>query len=533
MEKAEDNGIKVYLRVRPIASSESLSSLPLSTLSLSPDGTIATLTEFVDIDVVEPEQLGAYLRDPANCREHNFEFNGCLDQNTSQESVFNTCAKETVVNLLKGKSGAIIAYGQTGSGKTHTVVGQVGSNRGSEGMLPRAARLLVNSVGRDDKLGFSCFQLHNESIFDLLGDQSQPLQVKESSLGSYVDGLLCPAITSHNELTQCLQRALLNRRSASNSKNFSSSRSHAVFTFFLNEARVDFVDLAGSEKATAQNYRETGLINKSLSTFSKVILSLAKNQSHIPYRDSKLTRLLGRSLVRGGCVMLTCVSPAISAFSETLSTLKFADRVKSVKPFHLEADKQLATKKSRQQIFEENMRQQLFRIEDLHCERTLEIEKEFIAEIELQKSKISQLSSQLKNEKDANHQLVLENLKLKANSSTKSSRETETSQEDEESLKQLVSKQSIALAKMASLIRSRDADIKDLRTRAEAAESRLLLLSAENKSSSLDLSRLKQMKRSLDDVMNGLADDGDVRNIAEILTDLQRKFAKLVGQGSS
>lgn len=290
--------------------------------------------------------------------------------NVQQAEVYEFLAP-VVHNVVKGFNASIFAYGQTGSGKTYTMFGSewelnVGRRRGphsldnpeSHGVIPRAVQQLFQDLAVDMDRGHSftvlCsfVQIYNERVFDLLQDDShsRPLSIREDALfGIFVEGLAEYVVQTPTDCLLLIKRGDRNRAIRATKMNAMSSRSHSIFQLklegekankkgMLKRAKLNLCDLAGSEKfdkegeMTKPHITEMGSINTSLTTLGKVISLLsAPGSTHIPYRDSKLTRLLQDSL--GGntstCFLAT-ISPIVDCIDETISTLKFADRAKRV-----------------------------------------------------------------------------------------------------------------------------------------------------------------------------------------------------------
>jgi hypothetical protein len=254
-------------------------------------------------------------------------------------------------DILQGYNGTIFAYGQTGSGKSYTMLGSLLEDE-NEGIIPRGVRQIFSSIESDDNeieftLKVSMLEIYKETLRDLLEIQSSALQIKECPRrGVYVKGLTEVCVMTQHEVIDLLCLGQQLRTVASTRLNNSSSRSH--FLFFLEVTQrltndsekkgiLNLVDLAGSEKVnhsgvTGNNLEEAKKINLSLSALGKVINSLILNNDHIPYRDSKLTRILQESL--GGnfktTLLVTC-SPSARSYNETMDTLKFAVRAKAIK----------------------------------------------------------------------------------------------------------------------------------------------------------------------------------------------------------
>lgn len=266
--------------------------------------------------------------------------------------------------MLAGFNCTIFAYGQTGTGKTYTMSGDVSETLGilsdEAGIIPRVLKALFDKLQVDS--GENCvkvsfIELYNEELRDLISvEETAKLKiyedVKRGHATTVVQGMEEKHINSASEGIGVLQDGSLKRQVAATKCNDLSSRSHTVFTItayvkvpgaegdadeFVSAGKLNLVDLAGSEniqRSGAENKRaaEAGLINKSLLTLGRVINALVDRSSHIPYRESKLTRLLQDSL--GGrtktCIIAT-VSPAKSNLEETISTLDYAFRAKNIR----------------------------------------------------------------------------------------------------------------------------------------------------------------------------------------------------------
>ncbi|XP_055550945.1 kinesin-like protein KIF21A isoform X7 [Wyeomyia smithii] len=310
-----------------------------------------------------------------------FTFDYVFDTSATQVSVYASCVDKLVEGALKGYNATVLAYGQTGSGKTYTM--GTGFERDipefQEGIITRAVRHLFEGITQlqatpydEDgvylgSLQFSVaaqfMELYNEEIIDLLDPYSKGRLFKiheDASGGISVAGATIKPLSGPQDALRCLMQGALARTTASTQMNEQSSRSHALFTILIRRQRVmsaeecgnsegdletltskfHFVDLAGSERlkrtgATGERAREGISINCGLLALGNVISALGdktKKVSHVPYRDSKLTRLLQDSL--GGnsqTIMIACVSPSDRDFMETLNTLKYANRARNIK----------------------------------------------------------------------------------------------------------------------------------------------------------------------------------------------------------
>ncbi|VAH17306.1 unnamed protein product [Triticum turgidum subsp. durum] len=249
---------------------------------------------------------------------------------------------------MEGINGTVFAYGVTSSGKTHTMHG----DQNCPGIIPLAIKdvfsLIQETPGREFLLRVSYLEIYNEVINDLLDPTGQNLRVREDAQGTYVEGIKEEVVLSPGHALSFIAAGEEHRHVGSNNFNLFSSRSHTIFTMMIESSdrgdeydgamysQLNLIDLAGSESSktetTGLRRREGSYINKSLLTLGTVIGKLSEGRAtHIPYRDSKLTRLLQSSLSGHGHVSLICtITPASSNMEETHNTLKFASRAKRV-----------------------------------------------------------------------------------------------------------------------------------------------------------------------------------------------------------
>lgn len=274
--------------------------------------------------------------------------------NSRQQDVFDFSIRSTVDDILNGYNGTVFAYGQTGAGKSYTMMGSDIENDPQRGVIPRIVEQIFASIlsspgNIEYTVRVSYMEIYMERIRDLLQPANDNLPVhEEKSRGVYVKGLLEIYVSSVNEVYQVMHRGGSARAVAATNMNAESSRSHSIFVITITQKNTDtgsaksgqlfLVDLAGSEKvgktgATGQTLEEAKKINKSLSALGMVINNLTDGKSsHIPYRDSKLTRILQESL--GGNSRTTLIvncSPSDYNDAETLSTLRFGMRAKAIK----------------------------------------------------------------------------------------------------------------------------------------------------------------------------------------------------------
>uniref|UniRef100_A0A8C1ZRG2 Kinesin-like protein n=1 Tax=Cyprinus carpio TaxID=7962 RepID=A0A8C1ZRG2_CYPCA len=283
-----------------------------------------------------------------------YVFDHVFPTNTTQEQVYNTCAKQIVKDVLGGYNGTIFAYGQTSSGKTHTMEGKLHDPQ-QMGIIPRIAEDIFNHIfSMDENLEFhikvSYFEIYMEKIRDLLDVTKTNLSVHEDkNRVPYVKGCTERFVSSPEEVMDVIDEGKSNRHVAVTNMNEHSSRSHSIFLINIKQEHVEteqklcgklyLVDLAGSEKvsktgAAGAVLDEAKNINKSLSSLGNVISALAEGtvSTHVPYRDSKMTRILQDSL-GGNCrtTMFICCSPSSYNDAETKSTLMFGQRAKTIK----------------------------------------------------------------------------------------------------------------------------------------------------------------------------------------------------------
>ncbi|RYN76863.1 Kinesin heavy chain [Alternaria tenuissima] len=283
-----------------------------------------------------------------------FTFDRVFDMNSKQADVFDYSIRPTVDDILNGYNGTVFAYGQTGAGKSYTMMGSDMDDEVGKGVIPRIiqqifASILASPSNIEYTVRVSYMEIYMERIRDLLVPQNDNLPVhEEKNRGVYVKGLLEVYVSSEDEVYEVLRRGGSARAVSATNMNAESSRSHSIFVITVNQKNVEtgslksgqlfLVDLAGSEKvgktgASGQTLEEAKKINKSLSALGMVINCLTDSKTqHIPYRDSKLTRILQESL--GGNSRTTLIincSPSSYNDIETLGTLRFGMRAKTIK----------------------------------------------------------------------------------------------------------------------------------------------------------------------------------------------------------
>lgn len=318
-----DQRIKVLVRVRPPTPKED------------------SIVQFPDTNTIELDT-------------HSFSFDHVLPPLKSQAQFYSeTGIHNTVMDLMNGYNGTVLAYGQTGSGKSYTMMG----NEKNPGVIPRIVESVFSEIGSNTRIDsefmvkVSYLEIYMERIRDLLDPSKDNLPIhEEKSRGVYVKDLTEEYVGSIEEIYQLLEKGTQARAVSSTNMNQESSRSHSIFTLTVNQkntitgtqrsGHLRLVDLAGSEKvgktgAVGQTLEEAKKINKSLSALGMVINSLTSPEGsklHVPYRDSKLTRILQESL--GGnsrtSLIVNC-APSSFNLAETLSSLRFGERAKGVK----------------------------------------------------------------------------------------------------------------------------------------------------------------------------------------------------------
>ncbi|XP_050010021.1 kinesin-like protein KIF7 isoform X1 [Alexandromys fortis] len=340
---AEEAPVRVALRVRPLLPKELL------------HGHQSCLQ-------VEPEHGRITLG-----RDRHFGFHVVLGEDTGQEAVYQACVQPLLEAFFEGFNATVFAYGQTGSGKTYTMgeASVASLHEDEQGIIPRAMAEAFKLIDENDLLDclvhVSYLEVYKEEFRDLLevGTASRDIQLREDERGNVV---LCGVkevdVEGLDEVLSLLEMGNAARHTGATHFNRLSSRSHTVFTVTLEQrgrapsrlprpaaghllvSKFHFVDLAGSERvlktgSTGERLKESIQINSTLLALGNVISALGDPQrrgSHIPYRDSKITRILKDSL--GGnakTVMIACVSPSSSDFDETLNTLNYASRAQNIR----------------------------------------------------------------------------------------------------------------------------------------------------------------------------------------------------------
>ncbi|KAL3367185.1 hypothetical protein AABB24_011748 [Solanum stoloniferum] len=350
-DKDKGVNVQVIVRCRPLSEDEMRSNTPAV------------------ISCNEGRREISAMQNIANKQiDKTFVFDKVYGPTSKQKDLYDSAICPIVFEVLEGYNCTVFAYGQTGTGKTYTMEGGGRKKNGEfpsdAGVIPRAIKQIfdiLEAQSAEYSVKVTFLELYNEEISDLLAPEEctkftddkskKPLALMEDGKGGvFVRGLEEELVSSANEIYNILEKGSAKRRTAETLLNKQSSRSHSIFsiTIHIKEytpegeemikcGKLNLVDLAGSENisrsgAREGRAREAGEINKSLLTLGRVINALVEHSGHIPYRESKITRLLRDSL--GGktktCIIAT-ISPSIHSMEETLSTLDYAHRAKNIK----------------------------------------------------------------------------------------------------------------------------------------------------------------------------------------------------------
>lgn len=289
-------------------------------------------------------------------KRKTYTFDSVFGQYSTQRDVFTSVVRPAVDEALAGYNCTVFAYGQTGTGKTYTMQGDLSPTSETAGIIPRSVHCIFDSLeasGEEFSVRVSFLQLYNEELKDLLDpDTEKKLRLMEDTKkgGIYCMNLLEVTATTAKHVYELVNTGVNNRITSETLMNENSSRSHSIFTIrihskehnaagedLLRVGQLNLVDLAGSEcvgRSGARNARarEAGTINQSLLTLGRVITALVDNLPHVPYRDSKLTRLLQESLGgRAKTTIIATLAPCADSLDESLSTLEYAFRAKNIK----------------------------------------------------------------------------------------------------------------------------------------------------------------------------------------------------------
>ena len=344
------SAVKVVVRVRPLNQNE---------LARGEQNSVEVTEDQRALRVHYPDSNGHF-------QMREFAFNACLATDATQADVMTKCGVPRLLDsALKGYSSTIFAYGQTGSGKTFSMSGREevisereyrGASPDTDGIISRSLAHIYQTINRipgvTHVVKCDYLEIYNEQIYDLLAGNDVQLHERwEPQRGFHVPGLQTIECERLDDAREIIRQGMLNRAVGSHELNKDSSRSHSIFTVHIESiaevggqelvkhGKIAFVDLAGSErlkdsKSEGGMVKETANINRSLFMLGKVNATLAEGKAgttHVPYRDSKLTKLLMDSL--GGsslALMVACCSPSPLHVEETMSTLHYATRARNI-----------------------------------------------------------------------------------------------------------------------------------------------------------------------------------------------------------
>jgi hypothetical protein len=326
------------------------------------ESTVRVAVRFRPLTAEEGIDAPAFMVRPGGCivessdLGYSFELDRAFAAEVTQAQVYSEVGHPAVTDVLNGYNGTVLAYGQTGSGKTHCMFGPALSTSGQHGIIPRAARQVfdtIRSCAADDVtfiLRCSLLEVYCEQLRDLLDPSNRDLHIQETpQRGTFVEGLTQECVTCEDDVYDILQTGEQMRMVASTQLNQLSSRSHVIFILACTQrlpdgsekvGKLSLVDLAGSERvgksgalaAGGIRLQEATKINCMLSALGHVIQCLVKRETHVPYRNSQLTRVLQETL-GGNCktaLLVTCSAASCHA-AETLSSLRFATRARLVR----------------------------------------------------------------------------------------------------------------------------------------------------------------------------------------------------------
>ncbi|XP_019183005.1 PREDICTED: kinesin-like protein KIN-8B isoform X2 [Ipomoea nil] len=309
-----------------------------------------------EVLVLDPDLSKDYLERIRNhTKERRYSFDYAFGPNSNNLDVYKKSIQSTIVGVIQGLNATVFAYGSTGSGKTYTMVG----TKDDPGLMVLSLNTIFDLINKDnssDKFEVTCsyLEVYNEVIYDLLEKSSSHLELREDpEQGIVVAGLRCIKVKSADKILELLNLGNSRRKTDSTEANEASSRSHAVLEIQVTrkqsakypnqviKGKLALVDLAGSERASETNsgglkLRDGANINRSLLALANCINALGKQQkkglAYVPYRNSKLTRILKDGLSGNSqTIMIATISPADSQYHHTVNTLKYAHRAKEIK----------------------------------------------------------------------------------------------------------------------------------------------------------------------------------------------------------
>ena len=356
-----NESFKVYIRIRPYF--QKIIPIPKNNLIKSIINQNSSKNNGAEKNMIKVEKNFLIIEDVKNAKNKNnktFIFDNIFNETATNDLVFNEAIKLMIDKIFIGYNSTVLAYGVTGTGKTYTIFGDLANNFKDEGIIFKACDYLFEKIelnknlNNNDNINYqikvSYIEIYNEIVKDLINEKSPSLMIMEDpQKGVICSNITEVIITDSIQLKKIINESNKRRTMASTDQNQFSSRSHAILQMSLEKkikksdnnyevinSKFLVVDLAGSERSMERGKRrEEGVnINKSLFTLGNCINILSEKSNtgkFVPYRDSKLTRILKDSL--GGnilTVMLACISPCSSTYDETLSTLNYAFKTKKI-----------------------------------------------------------------------------------------------------------------------------------------------------------------------------------------------------------
>lgn len=335
----EETNVRVVARFRPPITEEEEKDQPAFAVHAGDN------SNAIDLGVAENATVQSHDG------KWSFDFDTAFSEEASQEVIYHRIGLPAVQDVLTGYNGTLLMYGQTGSGKTFSLFGRL-TQSNLRGLAPRAAEDLVqqclSSDSEESTIQCSFLEIYRERMRDLLHPSNHSLRIKEMpQRGLMVDGLVQDDISSSGDILKALDTGNAWRSVAATRQNQYSSRSHAIFTLYVSRrsltdlrertAKLSLVDLAGSERVcrshcVGETLEEAKKINASLTALGKVIDALVERRTHVPYRDSTLTRVLEEALGGNSRTTLLVTASACSQYlDETVCSLRFAARAQKVR----------------------------------------------------------------------------------------------------------------------------------------------------------------------------------------------------------
>ena len=276
---------------------------------------------------------------------NNFNFDKIYRNNIDQKDFYKETCNDSINLLLQGFNITIFAYGSTGSGKTFTIFG----NNNNQGITHFSINEIFENISKNNieySIKCSFLEIYKEKIIDLLNVVSENLKIRNNDKGIFVENLVEKNINNQEDIVNIINEGVKQRTVNQTSLNTNSSRSHSILSISIKQilndkselfSKLNIIDLAGSENINKSEVQglalsETKSINKSLSCLKNVIIALENKNDHIPYRESKLTRLLQDQI--GGnskLIVISTINPYTESYHETLNTLKFSKSIKNIK----------------------------------------------------------------------------------------------------------------------------------------------------------------------------------------------------------